>query len=264
MVSKAQDTDIQATSSILSLKCPISTLRIDVPCRSTICTHNQCYDAPSFLQLQEQAPTWTCPVCYKVVGFEALTIDQYVCMLCIWLTALIVYDRYVDDILKTTPRSVDQVTIEPNGIWRQTSEDDKPSQPKGGRASSDDDEDLIEISDMTRVASVKNETPGPMMRTPPDSTRSGSTSARPSLTGQKRRAEVIDLSSDEDDDPPRAPKRQSVANSRPQMNGLANFPSEPPRRPSYPSSTSFQLPRPMQPNARATMNPMAPGYRAPQ
>ncbi|CAF9911861.1 MAG: SUMO ligase siz1 [Heterodermia speciosa] len=248
MVSKAQDTDIQATSSIMSLKCPISTLRIEVPCRSTICTHNQCYDAPSFLQLQEQAPTWTCPVCYKVVGFEALTIDQY-----------------VDDILKATPRSVDQVTIEPNGVWRQTSEDDTRSQPKGGRASSDDDdEDLVEISDMPRVASVKNETPGPMMRTPPDSTRSGSTSARPSLTGQKRRAEVIDLSSDEDDDPPRAPKRQSVANSRPQMNGLTNFPSEPPRRPSYPSSTSFQLPRLMQPNSRATMNPMAPGYRTPQ
>lgn len=174
--------------------------------------------------------------------------------------------RYVDDILKTTPKSVDQVTIEPNGVWRQTSEDDKPSQPRGGRASSDDDddEDLIELSDMPRVASVKNETPGPMMTTPPDSTRSGSTSARPSLTGQKRRAEVIDLSSDEDYDPPRAPKRQSVANSRPQMNKLANFPSEPPRRPSYPSSASFQLPRPMPPNARATMNPMAPGYRTPQ
>lgn len=78
MHSKAQDTDIQATSSKMSLKCPVSTLRIDVPCRSTICTHNQCYDAPSFLQLQEQAPTWTCPVCGKIVGFEALTIDQYV------------------------------------------------------------------------------------------------------------------------------------------------------------------------------------------
>ncbi|KAL8795986.1 MAG: hypothetical protein Q9195_001562 [Heterodermia aff. obscurata] len=216
--------------------------------RITYALTQKCYDAPSFLQLQEQAPTWTCPVCYKVVGFEALTIDQY-----------------VDDILKTTPRSVDQVTIEPNGVWRQNSEDDTTSQPKGGRASSDDDdEDLVEISDMPRVASVKNETPGPMMRTPPDSTRSGSTSARPSLTGQKRRAEVIDLSSDEDEEPPRAPKRQSVASSRPQMNGLANFPSEPPRRPSYPSSTSFQLPRLMQPNSRATMNPMAPGYRTPQ
>lgn len=78
VVSKAQDSDIQATSSIMSLKCPVSTLRIDVPCRSTVCLHNQCYDAPSFLQLQEQAPTWTCPVCGKLVSFEALTIDQYV------------------------------------------------------------------------------------------------------------------------------------------------------------------------------------------
>ena len=77
VVSKAQDSDIVATSSIMSLKCPLSTLRIDVPCRSTICSHNQCFDALSFLQLQEQAPTWTCPVCNKVVTFEGLEVDEY-------------------------------------------------------------------------------------------------------------------------------------------------------------------------------------------
>lgn len=78
VISKAQDADIVATSTVMSLKCPLSTLRIEVPCRSTICTHNQCFDASSFLQLQEQAPTWTCPVCNKVILFEALEVDQYV------------------------------------------------------------------------------------------------------------------------------------------------------------------------------------------
>ena len=78
VVNKAQDADIVATSTIMSLKCPLSTLRIDMPCRSTVCTHNQCFDALSFLQLQEQAPTWTCPVCNKIVSFEALQVDQYV------------------------------------------------------------------------------------------------------------------------------------------------------------------------------------------
>lgn len=75
VVSKAHDNEVQATGANVSLKCPLSTLRIDVPCRSTICTHNQCFDASSFLQLQEQAPTWTCPVCNKMVSFEALEID---------------------------------------------------------------------------------------------------------------------------------------------------------------------------------------------
>ena len=76
--SKADDADLVATSVIMSLKCPLSTLRISTPCRSSVCTHNQCFDATSFLQLQEQAPTWTCPVCNKVVTFEGLLVDQYV------------------------------------------------------------------------------------------------------------------------------------------------------------------------------------------
>ena len=170
----------------------------------------------------------------------------------------------MDDILKSTPRSVDQVTIEPNGEWRQTSDNDRSSKPGGGQASSDDDEDLIEIRDMPQVDAVKNEASNSMVRTPPDSTRSGSSSARPSITGQKRQVDVIDLSSDEDNEPPRSPKRQNTSNSQPQTNGMRNFPLEPSRRPSYPSSTSFQLPRPMQPDSRATTNPMAQAYRHPR
>lgn len=77
VISKGKDNDIVATSSIMSLKCPLSTLRINVPCRSTVCTHNQCFDALSFLQLQEQAPTWQCPICNKSVTFAALEVDEY-------------------------------------------------------------------------------------------------------------------------------------------------------------------------------------------
>ena len=76
VLSKAQDTDLEATSTIMSLKCPLSTLRMETPCRSSICTHNQCFDALSFLQLQQQGPTWMCPVCNRTVTFEALQIDQ--------------------------------------------------------------------------------------------------------------------------------------------------------------------------------------------
>lgn len=75
VLSKAQDADIVATSTIMSLKCPLSTVRMELACRSTLCSHNQCFDGKSFLQLQEQAPTWTCPVCNKVISFEALALD---------------------------------------------------------------------------------------------------------------------------------------------------------------------------------------------
>lgn len=78
VVAKAQDSDVEATGANVSLKCPLSTLRIEIPCRSTVCMHNQCFDATSFLQLQEQAPTWTCPVCNKTVKYDALEIDLFV------------------------------------------------------------------------------------------------------------------------------------------------------------------------------------------
>ena len=74
--NKAADPDIIATSTVMSLKDPVSAMRISVPCRSNVCTHNQCFDAASFLQLQEQAPTWTCPICNKVVDFAGLAVDQ--------------------------------------------------------------------------------------------------------------------------------------------------------------------------------------------
>lgn len=215
VISRADDTDIVATSSILSLKCPLSTLRIEVPCRSTICSHNQCFDATSFLQLQEQAPTWTCPICNKMVTFENLQLDQY-----------------VDDILKSTPKSVDQVTIEPNGKWSQTSLSTSAPLKNGGTArSSDGEDDLIEIRDPPQVAYVKREatTEGSVLRTPPISSREQSiTSLALPPPGSKRSSgAVVDLtlSSDEDDEPLRPSKRQLThrpSNTLPPIPGLDN------------------------------------------
>lgn len=217
----------------MSLKCPLSTLRIDIPCRSSICSHNQCFDASSFLQLQEQAPTWTCPVCNKAVLFDHLQVDQYVNFRKYTVRPpLTAAPRYVLNILDSTPKSADQVTIEPNGHWLQTSGND-PSPPRtsNGRASSDDDDDLVEINDMPRVASVKTEVtrePG-LMQTPPISSTSreqSSSSAPPPhpLTNKRPASQVVDLtlSSDEDEEPPRAAKRQLTHRL---STGLARIPS---------------------------------------
>lgn len=76
-VSKmAADTDIVTTSQVLSLKCPLSYMRLQVPCRSHFCTHIQCFDATSYLQLQEQGPQWLCPICNKSATFESLAVDE--------------------------------------------------------------------------------------------------------------------------------------------------------------------------------------------
>ncbi|OJD23242.1 hypothetical protein ACJ73_05402 [Blastomyces percursus] len=197
MKSKAEDADIVATSVVMSLKCPLSTLRIAVPCRSTICLHNQCFDATSFLQLQEQAPTWTCPVCNKATNFEALQIDQY-----------------VDNILRSTPPSIDQVTVDPDGKWHISKDDDNP-RPGGDPSPATDgrDDNLIEIQD-SRVVSLKQEpsTAMSLHHTPPaqagepSSTQSASW---PTPNNKRPASQVIDLtiSDDEDEEPPRPGKR---------------------------------------------------------
>lgn len=204
MMKKANDPDIEVGSSVMSLKDPISTLRIKTPCRSTVCTHNQCFDAESFLQLQEQAPTWTCPICNKTIAYEGLAVDQY-----------------VEEILSKV-RSADQVTIQPNGEWSTEKEPSPPPRRNGYAAQDDSDDDLIEISDINdRIRAIKSETaPTPIsLGTPPIPSREPSTAPR---SGNKRTAEVVDLTLSDDEEPVRPAKK--VAYSTP--NGVP----EPPRR----------------------------------
>lgn len=137
MNNRIHDADIVATSSIVSLKCPISASRIVTPCRSTACTHNQCFDAQSYLQMQEQAPTWSCPICNKAAPFEILTIDQY-----------------VEEILKSTPCNIEQVTIEPDGQWHTNSSEERARQTNPTPNSDDDDDDVVELRE-DRLGSIK-------------------------------------------------------------------------------------------------------------
>ena len=214
------DPDIAATSVRMSLKDPISTMRITLPVRASHCTHNQCYDGAMFMQLQEQAPQWSCPVCSKPVSFDSLCVD-----------------KYFEDILNRTSRSIEKVDIEPNGDWRVIKEEED-SQPNGtsskARASYDDDfdDELVEIDQpfSRPVNGVKRESqPSAMLspatmqafsiNTPPLSSREPSVAQSASSAqrqGSKRpQGAIIDLTiSDDDDDPPRPAKRQSTSQHR--------------------------------------------------
>ncbi|KAI1331282.1 hypothetical protein F5Y16DRAFT_298428 [Xylariaceae sp. FL0255] len=214
MAKKANDPDVVATSTVLSLKCPLSYTRLRIPCRSTTCNHVQCFDANSYLQLQEQGPQWICPICNNPAPFDSLAIDDY-----------------VRDILENTSESLDQVTIEPNGQWKSQSD----AQPRKSRisqmsASVDVDDDVSLVSDSHQYANGAVSGAGGFAGTSNaystpsrsflgnDTTPGGSSSREPSgapRSGANKRPapEVIDLtfSSDEDDEPiARAPKRQNV------------------------------------------------------
>ncbi|KAI8634551.1 hypothetical protein F5Y19DRAFT_409013 [Xylariaceae sp. FL1651] len=212
MTKKANDPDVVATSTVLSLKCPLSYTRLRTPCRSILCNHIQCFDASSYLQLQEQGPQWICPICNKSAPFENLAIDDY-----------------VRDILEKTSDSLEQVTIEPDGQWKTQSTEAVPKKSRVSNASAsiDVDDDISVVIDRagygngafgsisgTASTSHPYSTPSRSFRgngTPSVSSREPS--GAPRSGGTKRQAEIIDLtlSSDEDDAPIiRAPKRQNV------------------------------------------------------
>jgi len=219
--AKADDPDIIATSSVMSLKCPLSTMRMQLPCRGIACQHNQCFDATAYLQTQEQAPQWSCPTCNKICRIEDLALDEY-----------------VQDILDKTSKDTEQVTVEPNGDWRQVSKDDRERQSQASsKAAATKDVKIHEIHDLDDMPDT-NHRPNGFHRAGSTSTASFHTpdassrapSAAISTTqkqGKKRGADdVIDLTldDDEEDEPPRQRiKRSSTGASLMAPNGSNGY-----------------------------------------
>ncbi|KAK5162385.1 hypothetical protein LTR04_003898 [Oleoguttula sp. CCFEE 6159] len=198
MVSKANDPDIVATSTVMSLKDPLSMLRLDLPCRST-----------------EQAPTWTCPICNKIVSFDALCIDEY-----------------VQEILNSTSADIDQVTIEPDGRWSKNVATDGSANQNGAAHDDDGDEDdLVEIVDAVKTFKKENSTalPSYITQTPPLSSREASAATSSARTGNKRSsAAVIVISDDDDDEESVRPMKRQVPNyntSYNTPNSMAGYPN---------------------------------------
>jgi E3 SUMO-protein ligase PIAS1 len=142
------------------------------------------------------------------------------------------FARYVKDILQSTSRSVDQVTIQPDGKWELHSRAEQPSK-SNGFASDDDDDDLIEVTksgDSVRTSTPRtNGTPtgGPPQR-PAESSFSGVPRSSGSTSGKRPISAVIDLTSsgDEDDEPlARSAKRQYSSYGQP---SLASYRPAPP------------------------------------
>ena len=61
----------------VTVSCPLGKMRMRVPCRPQTCGHLQCFDAATFLQMNERKPTWNCPVCDSKANYSDLLIDGY-------------------------------------------------------------------------------------------------------------------------------------------------------------------------------------------
>ncbi|GAB1320754.1 E3 SUMO-protein ligase pli1 [Madurella fahalii] len=202
ITKKANDPDVVATSQNLSLKCPITYMRLRVPCRALSCNHIQCFDATSYLQLQEQGPQWICPICNKPAPFDQLAIDEY-----------------AREILAKTSDSVEQVTIETDGKWTVPGAK-RDETPKRQEASYVDDDDVIVSSEVTKMTSRNTETPSlvsasastPYLGTPASAV-SADISTGPRSSSKRPAPEVIDLTLSDDDEPPRPVKRANYGNN---------------------------------------------------
>lgn len=74
--------------------------RIVTPIRSRACNHLQCFDATTFLTMNEQTPTWSCPVCHRrIENWEDLIVDEF-----------------FSQMLINTPKHIDSVRVEPSGL----------------------------------------------------------------------------------------------------------------------------------------------------
>ncbi|KAK9965948.1 hypothetical protein ABG768_005010 [Culter alburnus] len=96
------DDGVEQTAIKVSLKCPITFRRIQLPARGHDCKHVQCFDLESYLELNCERGTWRCPVCNKSALLEGLEVDQYM-----W------------GILNALQNSeFEEVTIDPSCSWR--------------------------------------------------------------------------------------------------------------------------------------------------
>jgi E3 SUMO-protein ligase PIAS1 len=214
-MSKAKaDDEVAATSFGMSLKDPVSTLRINMPIRSSNCAHYQCFDGAMFMQLQEQAPQWSCPVCSKAIPFESLCVDEY-----------------FQEILAATPKSTEKVDVQPDGKWKvikdeNDSDADGPSNKPRASYDDDFDDDLVEVDQPGgRITKgIKRESQSQVgmsagghpfaLDTPPLSSREPSVAQSASSAQRNKRPQsaVVDLtlSDDEDEQPPRPAKRPNT------------------------------------------------------
>ena len=144
--------------------------------------------------------------------------------------------RYVNDILEKTPLSIDQVTIEPDGKWSQTSEAETLPRDSQDQPNVGDDDELVEIKDMPRIAAAKNKVG---LIASPTREQPISVLAVNSAGSKRSISQVIDLtlSSDENDEPTRTPKRQLTNSS---SSGLSIFPSSENVRPRLNSESVFR------------------------
>ncbi|XP_025207295.1 E3 SUMO-protein ligase PIAS1-like [Melanaphis sacchari] len=71
------DPDFSITSNHFSLLCPMSRTRMKIPAKSINCDHIKCFDADTFIRMNEKKSTWLCPICNASCSYNEIKIESY-------------------------------------------------------------------------------------------------------------------------------------------------------------------------------------------
>uniref|UniRef100_A0A060TCE0 ARAD1B23034p n=1 Tax=Blastobotrys adeninivorans TaxID=409370 RepID=A0A060TCE0_BLAAD len=166
------DDEIEATTTVHSLRDPVMGMKIETPVRSQACDHIDCFDAGAFISLQTQAEVWNCTVCNKIVSYESLRVDEY-----------------IKEILDNTSEEVQEVQIHPDGTW---SANDVKMEEDDDESESDEDMEAFrrriaqpkgkgKVEEVVILSDSDEEVPGPANGTTGSTTNN---TAAPSLPHQ--------------------------------------------------------------------------------
>ncbi|TPP65432.1 putative sumo ligase [Fasciola gigantica] len=108
----------------VQLLCPLSKCRIEVPVRGRDCRHIQCYDATTYLIINERKPSWNCPVCDRKVYYEDLIIDGL----------------FLEVLNSKAAQDLDEAVFHDDGTWSVLAERARAHNSPGSSDSSDSDE----------------------------------------------------------------------------------------------------------------------------
>ncbi|SGY96952.1 BQ5605_C035g11371 [Microbotryum silenes-dioicae] len=260
IVEMNSDPDVEASSFGLSLKDPLTMARISLPIRSSVCNHIACFDAKVFFMINEQTPSWTCPICSKELRVEDLFVDGY-----------------LQDVLRGCSSDVDQVSVEPDGSWHliETEEHSTrqsragsvrakadPDGPNGNDAKGKGRADTSSLS-MTLEDSSDDEggggRGGARKAAPMNGAMNGKASGSGSGTGTStprggKRMEAIDLTlSSDGEDAPAAPPSRAPPPPTTVTNGLpaSRAPLSLPIRPGS-ATPAYSVPPPRPPSSNSS------------
>lgn len=99
------DDDIVEIGSIVSLRCPLSQLRMTTPVRFKSCDHSGSFDLEWFLRSQKSIKTWSCPYCRKLGSLYDIVLDEEVHQILVEIT-----EQGLDD--------VDSIEVQADGSWK--------------------------------------------------------------------------------------------------------------------------------------------------